>query len=243
MARPPRVSTPTTKAFADRLSDLVQIKKSEGLSHDEISRQIGVSSGVLSEWMSDNKTASIENLAKLSKYFGVSADYLLGLAALKTPDVDIQKACEITGLSEDAISVLQDSFHASDALNTFLLERNFRNLLMNMLYFNYAVIASGLHYQIFNSDTCNESEKDDLLKSIYDSQAVLEDIKGALKTYIIVKENHDVLLPSDEGCFSPEDFYELRINRNLSALLHDITGDKWWFSAEAIINEVQGNFT
>ena len=81
------------------------------------------------------------------------------------------------------------------------------------------------------------------LKSIYDSQAVLEDIKGALKTYIKVKENHDVLLPSDEGCFSPEDFYELRINRNLSALLHDITGDKWWFSAEAIINEVQGNFT
>ena len=234
MARPPRVSTPTTKAFADRLSDLVQIKKSEGLSHDEISRQIGVSSGVLSEWMSDNKTASIENLAKLSKYFGVSADYLLGLAALKTPDVDIQKACEITGLSEDAISVLQDSFHASDALNTFLLERNFRNLLMNRLYFNYAVIASGLHYQIFNSVTCNE---------IYDSQAVLEDITDALKTYIKVKENHDVLLPSDEGCFSPEDFYELRINRNLSALLHDITGDKWWFSAEAIINEVQGNFT
>ena len=83
MARPPRVSTPTTKAFAERLSDLVQIKKDEGLSHDEISRQIGVSSGVLSEWMSDNKTASIENLAKLAKYFNVSADYLLGRTDVK----------------------------------------------------------------------------------------------------------------------------------------------------------------
>ena len=90
MARPSRVSTPTTKAFAERLSDLVQIKKSEGLSHDEISRQIGVSSGVLSEWMSDNKTASIENLAKLSKYFGVSADYLLGLSDVQTADVDVR---------------------------------------------------------------------------------------------------------------------------------------------------------
>ena len=69
MGRPSRVSTPTTKIFAERLSDLVQMQKEKGLSHDEISKQIGVSSGVLSEWMSDNKTASIENLANWQNTF------------------------------------------------------------------------------------------------------------------------------------------------------------------------------
>ena len=104
MARPPRVSTPTTKAFADRLSDLVQIKKSEGLSHDEISRQIGVSSGVLSEWMSDNKTASIENLAKLAKYFSVTSDYLLGLS--RSDKQEFHDFAEETHFSRSAISTL-----------------------------------------------------------------------------------------------------------------------------------------
>lgn len=122
MARPPRVSTPTTKAFADRLSDLVQIKKSEGLSHDEISRQIGVSSGVLSEWMSDNKTASIENLAKLSRYFSVTSDYLLGLSEAKTADKDVQIACKTTGLSADAIESLRFDHSQSKRRDIFAFE-------------------------------------------------------------------------------------------------------------------------
>ena len=108
MARPLRVSTPTTKAFAERLSDLVQIKKDEGLSHDEISRQIGVSSGVLSEWMSDNKTASIENLAKLAKYFNVSADYLLGRTDVKTSNMNVKAICEYLGLNESTIFKLHN---------------------------------------------------------------------------------------------------------------------------------------
>lgn len=122
MGRPSRVSTPTTKAFAERLSDLVQMKKDGGLSHDEISRQIGVSSGVLSEWMSDNKTASIENLVKLSKYFKVSADYLLGQSDAKTVEKDIQIACETTGLSADSISALKSDKSKKKKQDILLIE-------------------------------------------------------------------------------------------------------------------------
>lgn len=139
MARPSRVSTPTTKAFADRLSDLVQAKKNEGLSHDEISRQIGVSSGVLSEWMSDNKTASIENLAKLSKYFGVSADYLLGLSDVQTADVNVRAICENVGLSETACDWLFNLYlepsiqeSAIKGLNALLECNNFEDLCLSI---------------------------------------------------------------------------------------------------------------
>lgn len=122
MGRPLRVSTPTTKAFAERLSDLVQAKKNQGLSHDEISREIGVSSGVLSEWMSDNKTASIENLGKLSRYFSVTSDYLLGLSEAKTADKDVQIACKTTGLSADAIESLRFDHSQSKRRDIFAFE-------------------------------------------------------------------------------------------------------------------------
>lgn len=122
MGRPLRVSTPTTKAFAERLSDLVQAKKNEGLSHDEISREIGVSSGVLSEWMSDNKTASIENLSKLSRYFSVTSDYLLGLSEAKTADKNVQIACKTTGLSADAINALKFDKGKKKERDIFLIE-------------------------------------------------------------------------------------------------------------------------
>ena len=104
MGRPSRVSTPTTKIFAERLSDLVQMQKEKGLSHDEISKQIGVSSGVLSEWMSDNKTASIENLAKLAKYFSVTSDYLLGLS--RSDKQEFHDFAETTHFSRTTMSIL-----------------------------------------------------------------------------------------------------------------------------------------
>lgn len=104
MGRPSRVSTPTTKIFAERLSDLVKMQKEKGLSHDEISKQIGVSSGVLSEWMSDNKTASIENLAKLAKYFSVTSDYLLGLS--RSDKQEFHDFAETTHFSRTTMSIL-----------------------------------------------------------------------------------------------------------------------------------------
>ena len=63
MGRPPRQSTIVTKTFADRLSQLVEEKKKAPESnHAQIAADIGVSSGALSEWCSDNKTISISQL-------------------------------------------------------------------------------------------------------------------------------------------------------------------------------------
>ena len=72
MGRQKRESTTITKTFADRLNDLVEEKKSTGLSHNDICEQAGVGSGAMSDWLSDNKTANIDSLGKLAKYFNVS---------------------------------------------------------------------------------------------------------------------------------------------------------------------------
>lgn len=224
MARPPRVSTPTTKAFADRLSDLVQIKKSEGLSHDEISRQIGVSSGVLSEWMSDSKTASIENLAKLSKYFGVSADYLLGFAELKTPDVDIQKACELTGLSDDAIHILQESY-AAEALNVLLYERSFKELLLCLSSYRDASIAERIYSRILNG-TASHDALTTALNSVIENDNVPEDYINALKICIALRSNKELRqISTFHSSFSSQDVYEAYANRSLAELINTMDED------------------
>lgn len=223
MGRHSRVSTPTTKAFAERLSDLVQAKKNTGLSHDEICRQIGASSGGLSEWMSDNKTASIDNLAKISKYFGVSTDYLLGLSNLKTPDVDIQKACELTGLSDDAIKILRDSY-AAKALNVFLSEDSFRNLLLCLFSYRESVIAESLYIRIFNSSATSDILAT-ALNSVINNKNLPNDFVDAIKTHIAFQNSEDIKLSTFDSSFSPADIYELYANRCLSWLIIAITGD------------------
>lgn len=117
MGRKPRESTIVTKAFADRLSDLIQEKKSTGMCHEEICEQVGVASGAMSEWASDNKTANIESLYKLSTYFGVSADWLLGISETRSTDKEIKNACEHTGLSENAVSFLHKAYVNNDTLS------------------------------------------------------------------------------------------------------------------------------
>ena len=40
------------------------------------------------------------------KYFNCSTDYLFGFTDVKSPDIDIRKICERTGLSEQAVTIL-----------------------------------------------------------------------------------------------------------------------------------------
>ena len=44
-----------------------------------------------------------------SKFFHCSADYILGLTDIRTPDVEVRRICELTGLSEVAVTRLVES--------------------------------------------------------------------------------------------------------------------------------------
>lgn len=107
MPRPERRSTATTKIFSENLSALVEEKKDTGLSQKEIAAQIGISSGTLSEWCSDNKTASIDALPKIANYFGVSVDWLVGCSKERSRNEAIQRIHNETGLSTLAITKLK----------------------------------------------------------------------------------------------------------------------------------------
>lgn len=60
--------------FATRLMDLISQK---GINKLQLSKDIGVSSSLISAWVKGGKTPSTENIIALADYFGVTTDYLL----------------------------------------------------------------------------------------------------------------------------------------------------------------------
>ena len=125
MGRQKREPSDFTKAFADRLSDLVDEKKATGLNHNEICEQAGVGSGAMSDWLSDNKTANIDSLGKLAKYFNVSADWLIGLSEARSKNPDIQWICKKTGISEHIVAdILGSTEREIDEFNKLFSKRH-----------------------------------------------------------------------------------------------------------------------
>lgn len=59
-----------------------------GWSQVELSRRLSVSKQTVSNWENDNIQPSIEMLVRLSKIFGVTTDYLLGLE--DTPRLNVE---------------------------------------------------------------------------------------------------------------------------------------------------------
>ena len=80
-------------------------KKETGQNLRAVAKDLDVSLGVLSDWQNGNKTPRGDSIAKLAKYFGVSADYLLGLTEAQTVDTDLRAVADYTGLTENAILV------------------------------------------------------------------------------------------------------------------------------------------
>ena len=60
--------------IADRIQTL---RKSKGISQEELADKVGVSRQAVSKWESEQSTPDIEKIILLSEYFGVTTDYLL----------------------------------------------------------------------------------------------------------------------------------------------------------------------
>lgn len=78
----------------------------KGITVRSLAKDLNVSVGVLSDWQNGNKTPRGDSIMKLAEYFGVTADYLLGLTDASVIDTDIRISCDTTGLSEKAVKIL-----------------------------------------------------------------------------------------------------------------------------------------
>lgn len=78
--------------MADRIQYL---RKTKGMSQEELADKIGVSRQAVSKWESEQSTPDLEKIIMLSDFFGVTTDYILkGIEPVKAKEY---KDKEITG--------------------------------------------------------------------------------------------------------------------------------------------------
>jgi Helix-turn-helix. len=133
-----------TSDFADNLSDLI---KESGKTLHELSseNEIGISTGALSKYQNDAAEPGITALDKISEYFEVSYDFLLGKSRNRSREnVNIG---EYLGLCDKAIQQIHDYYATYQSnsfnvkfLNKFLENKSFKELLnsFGMIFTNYA---------------------------------------------------------------------------------------------------------
>ena len=95
--------TDATKTMSEILSELII---GSGMDYRPLAAAIGISQASLSKYAANEAEPGLTALVKLADYFGVTIDYLAGRTDTKSPDPKLQEAVELTGLTEQAITMI-----------------------------------------------------------------------------------------------------------------------------------------
>ncbi|MBQ6936891.1 MAG: helix-turn-helix transcriptional regulator [Clostridia bacterium] len=85
-------------------TSIKQLRTSRGLSQVELAKKLSVTKQTVSNWENDNIQPSIDMLERLSDFFNVSTDYLLGRSQsspLSTEGLTHEQISHIALLIED----------------------------------------------------------------------------------------------------------------------------------------------
>lgn len=91
--------------IGDRIKSL---RDETGTTQQALADALHVKRETINMWENGGRDLKTGSICDLAKFFNVSADYLLGLTEYKTTDQNIKNVCEVTGLSECAISILRN---------------------------------------------------------------------------------------------------------------------------------------
>ena len=85
--------------YCDFGENLRKLRKGRNMTQSELGAKIGLSKAVISKYETGLGYPSFDVLISIAKFFGVTTDFLLGVAGNKTMD--------ITGLTESQANVLE----------------------------------------------------------------------------------------------------------------------------------------
>jgi transcriptional regulator with XRE-family HTH domain len=140
------------KDFSMRIKNL---REGKDMTPSQLASVFGKSEGAVRAWETGRTKPDADTLIEISKYFGVTTDYLLGLSDGKSVESDIIH--KETGLSEKAIELLKHYVEAD--------EQNSRTLTVNTLLENKAVLSKIAEYLYYELE---KDEKAELMDDDYD---------------------------------------------------------------------------
>ena len=121
--------------FAKRLREVMEKR---GENQTTLAAKITEQSCVIqrqsiSQYMQGQSRPDSKRLTAICKALDVSADYLLGLSEHETPDFDLRRACEFTGLSDDAMEMVLELKPFSSTLSTILSSKEFFFIVVDIV--------------------------------------------------------------------------------------------------------------
>ena len=110
----------------ERLKDL---RTERGLTLEQLSEATGISRAALGKYETDDfKDISPFSIAALAKFYGVSADYLMGLTEIKNhPNTEL----DALNLGDDAIEVLKTGRFNHRLLSELICHKDFQRLMLD----------------------------------------------------------------------------------------------------------------
>lgn len=207
--------------FSSRLTELRGVKSRQSVANDlEITRQS------LEYYEKGLRLPDVQILAKIAKYYNVSADYLLGLTEQKNADKDLAAAADYLGLSEKSIETLKNSTtpHSSyigvienDDYN-FSRDTNshWRDILNWIIEYNIVPFVVEIDRMLLEIDNSKGNEDKNIDESLYTHANRLTDrfkfninkLVGYYSTEIARGQFHSI--------FSPENYFYFRFDNDES---------------------------
>ena len=92
-----------TKTLGQRL---YECREKTGMKQADVARALNVQRQQISYYENDSRQPDLDRLKELSRLYGVSTDYLLGMTDVSSSDLEIKEVCNYTGLSENAVNIL-----------------------------------------------------------------------------------------------------------------------------------------
>lgn len=118
-----------------RIADLREWKSE---SQQQLADAIGVKRETVKFWESGDRQIKGRDIIKLSKHFGVSADYILEMSEVRSIGDEAQAACKVTGLSETVVERLSECADTK-IINSLMEQSSFWTAIARLSALSYAV--------------------------------------------------------------------------------------------------------
>ena len=102
------------------------------MSNTEFADFLGMSRQTVGFYLNGNRVPDIIGLEQISSKCNVSADWLLGLSAVKSLDTDCKSVCNYTGLSEESVFKLNEASKQKNGPN--IISMFFDRLLSGAIF-------------------------------------------------------------------------------------------------------------
>ena len=147
-------------SFQERFKELV----GDTATQEEIAGKVNTSRQNVGNWLNGKSKPDIYALAEISKGYGVSVDWLLGLTDVKTNDTTLSGVCEYTGLNEKSLQYIEniktlDNIRAQQNVNKKYSYMDTLNILIEAFNFNGDILLT--INSMVNSDMLNDMETED----------------------------------------------------------------------------------